>query len=89
MELYIRSYTDPQVSVPMASLSLSNIEKNKIEEIPTPSNNTSAVLPMAHSALEGEEALPLGEGILTNNWGVGIVVVCTKVSFSKIQISSS
>lgn len=85
MEIYIRSYSEPQSSIPVSTLSLSGNDAStpKIEELPTPSNNnSSSIIPINHDTLDGltDDVLPLGEGTLTSNWGVGIVVVCTKVS---------
>lgn len=93
VEAYVRSYVEPHTPVAAASLSAGDstdaAQTNGVnaggDELPTPAAGASAILPSPapiamSSALDGDTQLPLGEGTLTQNWGLPIVVVCTKVS---------
>ncbi|PWN49968.1 DLIC-domain-containing protein [Violaceomyces palustris] len=70
LEAYIRSYIEPQAA-----------ESSRSGD-PIEGEMTTTILPATitglSSALEGDEQSPLAEGMLTDNWGVPIVVTCTK-----------
>ncbi|EPQ30041.1 uncharacterized protein PFL1_02158 [Pseudozyma flocculosa PF-1] len=70
LEAYLRHYVEPQPSGDASTT-------NGIEGI-----GTTTILPppssMLSAALQDDEVLPLTDGMLTENWGVPIVVTCTK-----------
>lgn len=70
LESFIRSYSDP--SGPLGMVSVDGDEAGE-------TSVASAIVPVFNpAAAEEKESSPLPEGCLTHNFGVPLVVVCTK-----------
>jgi dynein light intermediate chain 1 len=73
LEASIRAYND--IAGPVGTAALSSDDEDEVGE----NSVASAIVPVANpAAVDGEESAPLPEGCLTHNYGVPLVVVCTK-----------
>lgn len=70
MQAYIRTYAEPSAPVGTTTGTGSANDQDV--------GNTSAIVAVSNPTLDGEDDLPLPEGCLTHNFGVPLVVVCTK-----------
>lgn len=72
IESYIRSYTEPQAS---GSANIPELDELEVGETST----ASAIVAVSNpTGMDDEEKAPLPEGCLSHNFGVPIVIVCTK-----------
>lgn len=73
VEASIRAYSD--AAGPIGAAALSGNDGDEVGE----TSVASAIVPVANPAAnDGEERAPLADGCLTHNFGVPLVVVCTK-----------
>lgn len=72
IESYIRSYTEPQA---VGNTTIPEVEELEVGETST----ASAIVAVSNpTGLDDDEKAPLPEGCLSHNFGVPIVIVCTK-----------
>ncbi|CAD6980702.1 unnamed protein product [Tilletia controversa] len=75
LEAFLRAYVEPGANV----LALSADPTSAADPALATSDGETITVPAVSSLTFDREAqLPLGDGILTNNYGVPIIVVCTK-----------
>ncbi|KAK0533974.1 hypothetical protein OC835_002836 [Tilletia horrida] len=81
LEAFLRTYVEPGSNVLALSADSTNAADGTagIDTVSAAADGSTITVPAASSlAYDKEAQLPLGDGILTNNYGVPIIVVCTK-----------
>ncbi|KAL9940758.1 hypothetical protein V8E36_000246 [Tilletia maclaganii] len=80
LESFLRAYVEPGTNVlALSAESTSAADGTTGVDPAAPTDGNTITVPAASSlAYDREAQLPLGDGILTNNYGVPIIVVCTK-----------